>query len=125
MNGKFPLVVAIAMLGAFPLSQAETLVGSGVIRFTGNVVESPCTTSFDSTGWRMDACPTPSRNIDVSVHPVRPKTSLSSSDSTSVKAKLVFSSTTEGRYFDQQYKLVDRAGKPVTTGNYLVTITMP
>jgi hypothetical protein len=72
----------------------------------------------------MDACPTPSRNIDVSVHRVRPKTSLSS-DSTPVKARLVVSSTTEGRYFDQQYALVDRAGKPVTTGNYLVTVTMP
>ncbi|MEX5350810.1 type 1 fimbrial protein [Pseudomonas juntendi] len=125
MNGKFPVVLTIAVLSAFPLTQAETRVGAGVIRFTGHVVESPCRTSSDSTGWRMEACPIPSRHIDVSVQQVRSQLSLSSTDFTPVQAKLVVSRTTESRYFDQQYTLVDRAGKPITTGNFLVTVSMP
>lgn len=125
MNGKFSLVVAIAMLSAFPMCQAETSVGSGVIRFSGRVVESPCTTSFQANGLRMDACPVPARNIDLDVRRVQPKSSLTATDHTPVQAKLVTTRTTLGRYYDQQYTLVDRAGKPVTSGTYLVTVTMP
>ncbi|WP_371926555.1 hypothetical protein [Pseudomonas sp. PB105] len=30
-----------------------------------------------------------------------------------------------GRYYDQRYRVVDSTGKPVQSGNYVVTVTAP
>lgn len=30
-----------------------------------------------------------------------------------------------GRYYDQRYLLVDGGGKPIQSGNYVITLTAP
>lgn len=122
MNGKFPAVAAIVMLSTFSPCQAATPLGSGAIHFTGSVVESACATSPQSNGWRISACPT--RNFDVNVQGVEPKSFISSMGYGPVHAKLV-NSKVQDRYLDQQYTLVDSTGMPVNTGNYIIILTMP
>jgi hypothetical protein len=42
-----------------------------------------------------------------------------------VNVKLVADSGRGDRFYQQQYALVDGQGKPVTSGQYLITLTSP
>ncbi|UZE26226.1 hypothetical protein LOY67_12730 [Pseudomonas sp. B21-056] len=56
---------------------------------------------------------------------VRPVGTVSSLDNSPVNVRLVADSGKGGRYFNQDYVLEDSAGKPITRGAYLVTLTSP
>ncbi|MCO8162951.1 type 1 fimbrial protein [Pseudomonas sp. LJDD11] len=101
----------------------------GVIRFHGSVVEAPCSASSSADGWRLDSCTARTRapRIDVrrlDTSPVNTPTANAAVDDPSVQARLI-ASNTQGRYYNQQYRLVGRTGETLTTGHYLVTLTEP
>lgn len=103
-------------------SLAATTVGSGVIRFTGSIVEASCTSRVGSgSRIELNGCPNTSRGTVISAAPVR---SVSTLDHSPVRVKLL-ADTGDGRYYDQQYALVDGAGKPVLEGKYLITLISP
>ncbi|WP_194788654.1 type 1 fimbrial protein [Pseudomonas sp. UFMG81] len=114
-----PAVISLS----FVLSSAcwaATPVTQGVIRFEGRIVEQSCATGTDEAeSIRLNNCPASmratlleARNID------------SSSAASSIKVQLL-SDSNHGRYYDQQYRLVDVAGSPVKAGNFLITMSVP
>ncbi|MNJ54752.1 hypothetical protein D3C77_502080 [compost metagenome] len=124
MSGKLKVVSVAVLFSLGAVCQAATPIAQGTIRFTGSIVESPCQTSSQPGGWRMDGCPAQVREAAINVRRIDPQASASALDSTSVQVKLV-AENRQGRYYDQHYVLVDHAGKPVTSGNYLITLTSP
>ncbi|PSS50648.1 hypothetical protein [Pseudomonas sp. BBP2017] len=124
MSGKLQVASVVMLLSLCAVCQAATPMAQGTIRFTGSIVESSCKTSFQPIGWRMDDCPALARNTAIDVRRIDQQASVSALDSTSVKVKLV-AENVQGRYYDQHYALVDHAGKPVTSGKYLITLTSP
>ena len=109
--------VAGSCLAAPPMSQ-------GVIRFNGSVVETPCRASETASpcGLELGQCPKAARGNVISVNPVATVSGLNRSG---VKVKLLADSGTAEPYYQQRYVLVDTAGRPVTSGNYLVTLSLP
>ncbi|MNF54230.1 hypothetical protein D3C84_356540 [compost metagenome] len=124
MSGKLKVVSVAVLFSLCAVCQAATPMAQGTIRFTGSIVESSCQTSSQPGGWRMDGCPALARDTAIDVRRIDPQASVSALDSTSVQVKLV-AENVQDRYYDQQYALVDHAGKPVTSGNYLITLTSP
>lgn len=125
MNGTL-YVASVAMLVSLcTVCQAATPVAQGEVRFTGSIVESFCTTSSQPGGWRMEGCPSMARGTGIAVQRIDPHATVRALNSASVQVSLVADSGGQGRYYDQQYVLVDNRGNPVTTGSYLITLTSP
>jgi hypothetical protein len=105
---------------------ASTTISQGVIEFRGSLVESSCATGIGANSTvELSDCATSARGGNVSAHRVEPARSVSALDPSSVDVKLLSESRQGEHYYDQQYALVDGAGKPVTAGNYLITLTAP
>ena len=123
MNATFASTAFGLLLGLSSSCFAAAPVAQGVIRFTGSIVESHCTTSAASTGLSLRQCPQGSRGGAIDV--TRVGTSVSAVDRSAVKLKLLADSGSQGRYYDQQYAFVDQPGKVVTSGTYLITLSVP
>lgn len=108
------------------VSLAAVPLGQGVIQFHGSIVEPGCITNvrMNST-FEFKRCPSPQLGSAVNVHSVEPVSSVSAAGHSSVKVKLLAASSPDGRYYNQQYELVDGSGKPVLSGSYLITLTLP
>ncbi|HEF4760160.1 TPA: type 1 fimbrial protein [Pseudomonas putida] len=99
---------------------AATLSAPGLIRFEGAIVERGCRSSLGADATlALNACPAAGHRTVVEVNDVDPLSPRSD-----IKVKLVADGG-QGRYYDQQYRLVDGAGMPVQSGNYLITMTLP
>lgn len=134
MNAKLLSAGFGMFLGFTGTCFAETPVVQGVIRFYGSIVEAPCTpmaesgVSGASATFKLNQCPGLARGNDISVRSVDPATTVTALDHAQVKVKLIADNANtghQGRYYDQQYALVDGAGKPVKSGAYLITLTSP
>ncbi|MCO7568818.1 type 1 fimbrial protein [Pseudomonas chlororaphis] len=123
MNATFASTAFGLLLGLSSSCFAAAPVAQGVIRFTGSIVESHCTTSAASTGLSLRQCPQGARGGAIDV--TRVGTSVSAVDRSAVKLKLLADSGSQGRYYDQQYAFVDQSGKAVTSGTYLITLSVP
>lgn len=120
MNVKFVSLLAGALcLGAGVCNAAQS--GSqGVIYFSGSIVEPSCATNAHSgASIALTGCATASHDMHVDVRKIA---TVASVDGAS--ARLV-SQARSGRYYDQEYLLVDALGKPIETGAYVVTLTSP
>ncbi|MBK5416653.1 type 1 fimbrial protein [Pseudomonas sp. TH31] len=126
MYGK-PLSVGISLFFAMSgACLAATSLGQGVIRFQGSIVESSCGSHVGANSTvELSGCSTSAQGSAVSARSVEPVSSVSAPDHSRVDVKLVKETRRDGRYYDQQYTLVDGAGKPVNSGTYLITLTAP
>ncbi|OLF55683.1 hypothetical protein [Pseudomonas chlororaphis] len=102
----------------------------GVIYFHGSIVEEPCTPNAEAAthgpvALSLRQCPTLSRGNDIRVEGVGPSRAVTALGRSPINVKLVTDTGHEGRYYDQQYALVDTAGKAVTSGMYVITLTSP
>ncbi|NBF04351.1 type 1 fimbrial protein [Pseudomonas sp. Fl5BN2] len=125
MNVVFASTAFGLLLGISSSCFAATPVGHGIIRFTGSIVEGNCDSSAASTGLNLRKCPQGSRGGTIDVKRVGPVASVSGLDRSAVKVKLLADSGPQGRYYDQHYAFVDQAGKTVTSGTYLITLSVP
>ena len=95
---------------------------SGVIQFHGSIVEPSCNSAAPGGSTvEFNGCPQPVRGSRFEVQPVRSVKALGSS---AVNIKLVADSG-DGRYYDQRYMVVDLNGKPILSGAYVITTTVP
>lgn len=114
MSGKrFALAVAIC-LALVGQAHAGGVVASGMLRFSGSIVEPSCTTTVGNAGWRMDDCPALARDSVIDVQGV---------DGQTLPAQAL--RIDRGHTVDQAYRLVDGRGKPLTQGRYVVIVTWP
>lgn len=128
MSTKLVLAGVGMFLGLSGICSAAPQSIQGTIYFHGSIVEEPCTPSSTAQGGAalsLRQCPQFSRGNDIRVHGVGPSSSVTAIGKSPVNVKLVTDSGKEGRYYDQQYALVDEAGKPVNSGMYLITLTSP
>ncbi|BAQ73227.1 MULTISPECIES: hypothetical protein [Pseudomonas] len=123
MNATFASTAFGLLLGLSSSCFAAAPVAQGVIRFTGSIVESNCASSAASTGLSLRQCPQGSRGGAIDV--TRVGTRVSAVERSAVKLKLLADSGSQGRYYDQQYAFVDQSGKAVTSGTYLITLSVP
>ncbi|MCJ7957642.1 MAG: type 1 fimbrial protein [Pseudomonas sp.] len=123
MNSVFASAACGLLLGLSCSSFAATPVAHGVISFTGRIMEDNCTSSAGSSGLNMSQCPQASRGGAIEVQRIDPQTRAL--DHSIVKVKLLADSGRQGRYYDQQYAFVDQSGKAVTSGAYLITLSVP
>ncbi|MGC5700149.1 type 1 fimbrial protein [Pseudomonas sp. NFXW11] len=124
MNVKFAVTAFGLLLGLSSSCFAAAPVAQGVIRFTGSIVETNCASSAASSGLKLRQCPQGSRGGSIDVQRVDPM-ARSGLASSRVKVKLLADSGTQGRYYDQRYAFVDQAGKPLVSGTYLITLSVP
>ncbi|KAA5844189.1 type 1 fimbrial protein [Pseudomonas chlororaphis] len=128
MSTKLVLAGVGMFLGLSGICSAAPQSIQGTIYFHGSIVEEPCTPSSIAHGGAalsLRQCPQFSRGNDIRVHGVGPSSSVTAIGKSPVNVKLVTDSGKEGRYYDQQYALVDEVGKPVNSGMYLITLTSP
>ncbi|AMS13708.1 hypothetical protein A3218_05130 [Pseudomonas chlororaphis] len=128
MSTKLVLAGVGMFLGLSGICFAAPQSIQGTIYFHGSIVEEPCTPSSTAQGGaalNLRQCPQFSRGNDIRVHGVGLSSSVTAIGKSPVNVKLVTDSGKEGRYYDQQYALVDEAGKSVNSGMYLITLTSP
>ncbi|WP_321836445.1 type 1 fimbrial protein [Pseudomonas kulmbachensis] len=108
------------------VSLAAVPLGQGVIQFHGSIEESGCITNVKmSSTFEFKRCPSPQLGSAVSVRRVESVSSVSATGHSNVKVKLLAGSSPDGRYYNQQYELVEGSGKPVLSGAYVITLTLP
>ncbi|MNN69375.1 hypothetical protein D3C81_1851620 [compost metagenome] len=120
MNFKsLPVAVSI-FLALNGTCWAATPAAPGSIRFEGGIVERGCSPGVgkDST-LHLKTCPATGRTPVVNVRNIDP-----TSAPADITVKLL-ADRDQGRYYDQQYQLVDGAGAPVRSGDYLITVSLP
>jgi type 1 fimbria pilin len=122
MNGK-RIAAGLSLL--FALSGA-CLAAPGTIRFQGSIVEPGCQSRVGTDGtFELYECSAQSRAMRIEANTLAPTASVSAVGQSSVNVKLLADSGREGRYYDQQFVLMDEAGLPIRSGDYLVTLSMP
>jgi type 1 fimbria pilin len=105
---------------------AVPAVTQSVIEFRGSIVEPSCTSrANEHSKFELKGCPPSSYTTIVNVSRVDPINTARSPDQSNINVKLLAESGHDGRYYDQQYELMDAAGTPVQSGKYLITLTMP
>ncbi|MEX5555027.1 type 1 fimbrial protein [Pseudomonas pergaminensis] len=93
---------------------------SGVIQFHGSIVEPGCNAGASGgSTLELKGCPQALRGSQLDVQPVRSVQALGTS---TAHVKWVADSS-NGRYYDQRYVLVDALDKPIQSGAYVVTVT--
>jgi len=131
MNIKQISAAVGLVLSAISSVFAATPLSQGVIHFHGSIVESPCspdTRSGDQgsgASLSLNGCPQTARAGSLSVRSVQPTTTVAALSPSAVKVRLVTDSGPSGRYYNQQYALVDGAGKAIHSGTYVITLTSP
>ncbi|UXL37058.1 type 1 fimbrial protein [Pseudomonas fragi] len=126
MNNNRLAICAILLFVLSSSSLAATPLGQGVIQFNGSIVESGCTTNVRvSSTFELQRCPRQIFSNEVNVQKVESAGAVRAAEYSSVKVKLLASGSSDGRYYNQQYGLVDRSGKPVLSGSYLITVISP
>lgn len=118
---SFPAVVCLVMAGA---CSAASLPTQGVIHFEGSIVEVGCNTAVSAQSViELSRCPSASQGSTFQVKSVGPV--QGNVEDAQITARLIEESRGDSRYYNQNYVLVDKAGRTITTGMYVVTVTSP
>jgi len=120
-----PLLIACLCLLVFDtVSAAQSAPVSGVIRFSGRIVEASCTASGAShASVELLDCPQASTGQIFSVTNV--SAAGRGEPRQQVFVKMIADSHEQEEYYDQRLLLTDNKGHQITTGNYVVTLTLP
>ncbi|MNH20176.1 hypothetical protein D3C79_799350 [compost metagenome] len=105
----------IGGLGLVAQVHAVSAVSSGVLQFTGSVVEPSCWGIVEDRGVRVEQCPSSSRGSLIDVQRAE--------NQGGVPVQIVSDGARGGTY--QSYRLLDLNGKPLSRGNYVVVLTSP
>ncbi|UZM14611.1 type 1 fimbrial protein [Pseudomonas kielensis] len=128
MNRK-QLLLGISLYAAFNgLCVAASAPSQGAIHFQGAIVEPACTSSAGAGAVvALTGCSAQSRGTTIEAQRLVPVSQVTALDASTVKVKVKLLAETgrDSRYFDRQYQLLDETGKPVRSGNYLITLIMP
>lgn len=131
MNAKQISAVVGLFLGFIGPTYAATTIAQGVINFHGSIVEAPCSSDTHAAqpgsgaNFSLNGCPQTARGGSVNINRVQPITTVAALSPSAVKVKLVADSGRSGPYYNQQYALVDGAGKAINSGAYIITLTSP
>ena len=122
-----PLLIAcLCLLGFDTVSAAQSAPVSGVIRFNGRIVEASCTASGASrasASVELLDCPQASTGQMFSVTNV--SAAGRGEPRQQVFVKMIADTHEQEKYYDQRLLLTDNKGHQITTGNYVVTLTLP
>ena len=115
------LAMGFAVAAAF-----SSACQAGVIHFHGAIVEPACSVqaSLDARV-ELKGCSSASRGAAIEVQALAPAASATALGGSAVRVRLLADSGPNERYFDRQYQLLDQAGQPLHSGNYVVTLSMP
>ncbi|WP_434768839.1 type 1 fimbrial protein [Pseudomonas triticicola] len=120
-----PLLIAcLCLLGVDTVSAAQSAPVSGVIRFSGQIVETSCMAS-GSSHFSVDLldCPQASTGQIFTVKNV--SAAGRGQPRQQVFVKMIADTHEQEKYYDQRLLLTDNKGHQITTGNYVVTMTLP
>ncbi|MGY2043748.1 type 1 fimbrial protein [Pseudomonas pergaminensis] len=99
---------------------AAQTVARGTIEFRGSIVEPGCAANARSGPViELNGCAQASHGSHLDVRELAPVASVNAAH-----VRLV-ADNVSGRNYDQQYLLVDGAGKLIQSGNYVITLTSP
>lgn len=125
MNGKRLLLgmnMFFVLCGTCLADSPNSGSPGGAIQFSGAVVDTSCASQGgNNSTFGYKNCPTRLNGDVLGVQPVGTVRAVGKSN---VNIRLLADSR-NGRFFDQRYQLVDGLGKPVGSGNYLITMTSP
>ncbi|WP_248918601.1 hypothetical protein [Pseudomonas entomophila] len=114
MDIKTFTVCAMSCLGSVAQVHATSDISSGVLQFTGSIVEPSCRGGAGDWGVRLDECPSGTLGSHIDVQSVE-------SQGETVQ---IISNGTLGRT-SHSYRLVDASGKQLSKGSYVVILTSP
>ncbi|UII69254.1 type 1 fimbrial protein [Pseudomonas sp. HN11] len=99
---------------------AAQTAGQGTLEFRGSIVESGCATNTHrGSVVELSDCAEASRGSRLEVRQIAPVASALAAH------VLLVADSGNGRYYDQQYVLVDSAGELIQSGSYIITLTSP
>ncbi|MGB6215065.1 type 1 fimbrial protein [Pseudomonas mandelii] len=125
MNGK-RMSVCISLFFALNGTCLADTRTPGALQFHGSIVEQGCTSHANTHAkFELNGCPPLGRAAVINVSNIRPVSSVSSSGHSSINVKLLADSGQKDRYYDSQYELVDATDRPIRSGLYLITLSMP
>lgn len=109
------------LLGLAGSCLASAPMERGVIHFQGAIVEPPCKVTVSGQGLVLHGCARAAHGDGISAQSMEPLVTVSSLDPSAAPARL---QVNDG-LFPRQYRLLDAASRPITSGNYRVTLTYP
>ncbi|MHC8380957.1 type 1 fimbrial protein [Pseudomonas sp. LB3P14] len=125
MNGK-RMSVCISLFFALNGTCLAAALTPGTLQFHGSIVEQGCTSHASTHAtFELNGCPSLGRAAAMNVSNIKPVSNVSAPGHSSINVKLLADSGQKDRYYDQQYELVDGADRPVRSGMYLITLSMP
>jgi type 1 fimbria pilin len=118
------LIACFCVLGVNTLNAAQSPPTTGVIRFTGQIVEAGCTAGgVNNSSIELHDCPQASLGQTFAVQQASARNTDDANQR--VFAQIVADNHDQETYYDQRFLLVDGSGLPITTGNYIVTLAVP
>lgn len=115
------LAIGFAVAAAF-----SSVCQAGVIHFQGAIVEPACSVQTSVDGRvELTGCSPASRGSAIEVQALAPTASAKALGGSAARVRLMADNSPTERYFDRQYQLLDEAGQPLRSGDYVVTLSMP
>lgn len=98
-------------------------VASGVIHFSGSIVEAPCTHSRHLDFVKLSNCPQAVSGGDVHGQLVATVQGVGASHNQQASLKRVAANQLAAKNPEKSYALVTPSGHPIESGTYVITIT--
>lgn len=114
MNMKTFAVCAMSCVGAVAQVHATSDISSGVLQFTGSIVEPSCRGIAGDWGVWLDGCPSGTLGSHIDVQSV---------ESQGEAVQIIKDGALD--HTSQSYRLVDASGKQLSQGNFVVILTSP
>lgn len=102
---------------------AATPLASGVIHFSGSIVEATCTHSRQLNIVKLSNCPQVVSDRDVYGQVVATVQGVGASNHQQASLKRVDANPLAAKKPEQSYALVTPTGHPIASGSYVITIT--
>lgn len=114
MGIKTFTLCAISGLGVVSQVHATSDISSGVLQFTGSIVEASCRGTAGDWGVRLDECPSGTLGSHVDVQ---------GTENQGGTIRMISVGTLDRT--SQSYRLVDASGTQLSQGNFVVILTSP
>ena len=120
------MIACFCLIGVDAAVAQQSQPVDGVIRFHGRVVESSCIAGGASQSFvDLVECPQANTRQVISVQNVSRTNTNADNPQARVTAQLITDTRKQERYYTQRYLLRDGTGNQISSGNYLVTLTLP
>ncbi|MCK3863815.1 type 1 fimbrial protein [Pseudomonas sp. B329] len=126
MNGRYWPIGLSFMFALSGVCLADYPDQHGTIRIVGGIDESGCNSGpLSNAAFTLSDCPTVVRDTSIDIVSIDNPTAGITPEYAAAHVSLVSDSGSNSRYYNRQYEVLDRKGKLIRSGAYIITLTSP